>query len=67
MGMLITAVSDFDCDFLTCTVACGSGHGALWDDQLGWSIGCARWNDLLGWSDGCARVGQDILSGWASR
>ena len=23
--------------FISCTVACGSGHDALWGDQLGWS------------------------------
>ncbi len=59
--------ADFGVNYVSCTVACGSGHGALWGGQLGWSGSGALWSDLLGWSDDGARVGQDILVGWASR
>ncbi len=37
LGTLMTAVTDFGVNYVSCTVACGSGHGALWGSQLGWS------------------------------
>jgi len=61
--MLMTAVSrHMMATFSVAPLLAGACAGALWGDQLGWSIGCALWSDLLGWSDGCARLGQDILA-----
>jgi hypothetical protein len=59
-GMLMTAVSRHRRLRWQLCLLHGSGNGALWGDQLGWSGSGALWSDQLGWSIGFA-LWSDLL------
>ena len=60
---------EFDGNFVSCTVACGSGHGALWGDQRGWSGSGVRCGAtcsggamvVLAWAKTSCAVGAELV------